>query len=105
MADVLPQFESSDIAGSTVIYNGAVGTTFVAVPSVADKDIAEVIISCKSDQANNKRLLVNYDGGANVHTLTTGEWIALEPRGGIKQIRVKGNIATVDYEIEVNFEP
>jgi len=105
MANVAPQFETSESLGSTAHYNGTVGTTAVSVPAVAGNAIADVMISNLDSNANSKKLLVSFDGGTNFTTLSAGASLPWTVRGGITQIKVKGSVASVAYEILMNLQP
>ena len=100
------QFEQKDIIGTTDQENPTVGTTAVAVPSVADKSIAEALIKCPGRQPGVKKCLVSFVGsGGPFLTLLEGEFIAWQIKGYIKQIFVKGDTASTDVEIILNYEP
>jgi hypothetical protein len=105
MADVLPQTGSSDLQGSTSFRSGTVGTTWVNLPASDDKEIGEILIAALTDQTKSNRLLVNLDGGSEFKTLLPGEILVFQPRGGIKHIQIKGNVASVSWEAVINYEP
>jgi hypothetical protein len=105
MANTKAEFELSDKEGTTAIYAGAVGTSAIAIPTVADKFIDEISIRCAIDQANNKRLEFSFDNSV-FHRLAVGEMREEEPRGTIKQIWIRAagsGVTTVNYEIAINY--
>lgn len=103
--DELPQFENKDIYGTTTQYQGTVGVTAIAFPSVASTAIVECLVRCPGQSPNTKRLLYSFDGGITFGTLSPGEFIGWSLKGEIKQIYIKGNVANVSYEVILNREP
>lgn len=100
MSDALPEFEGSDIAGTTDQFSGNVGTTSIKVPTVAGFAIAGVFVENMSTGDDN--LLVSFDGGVEWKTVQPECWFSGELRGGITQIDIKSSANTVDYEIVLN---
>lgn len=104
MVNKRPEFEQIDVVGTTDEFTGSVGTSGVLVPPVAGNDIEEIGIRCAVDQEFNRRLEYSYDG-VNYKRLRVGESRDDEPRGGIKQVRVRAagtGVTTVNYEIIMN---
>lgn len=100
------QFEQKDIVGETKHYNQTEGTTAVAVPAVADKSIAEALIKCPARQTGIKKCLVSFESSVGPFiTLLEGEFIAWSVKGYMKQFWIKGDTASTDFEMIVNFEP
>lgn len=98
-------FEIQDMDGSTVHYNSSVGTTPVAIPTVADKEISEFWIENPIDNTPvTETLSFSCDGGATYTALKVGESMVWTPKGGIKQIYIVGSTASVDYKMIVNYE-
>lgn len=98
-------FETVDIDGSTIHYNGSVGTTPTTIPTVANKRISEFFIECDIDNTPvTKRLLFSCDGGATYTTIRPGESMIWTPKGRITQLYIKGNVAAVSYQMIVNYE-
>lgn len=105
MTDLAPQFEITDTKGSTSHYNGSVGTTAIAIPTVADKIISSCWIENDSDNTPvTKKLYFSFDGGSDFTDLKLGESITWSPKGDRKQIHVKGNVSSVSYKIIINYE-
>jgi len=105
MAIVKPQFEVTDTKGSTVHYDGSVGTTPTAIPGSPDKVIAEFWI--ENDIHNTpvtKRLEFSCDGGTTYTELNISEGVAWTPKGDVTQIYIKGSIAGVLYKMIINYE-
>jgi len=100
------QFEQKDLLGTTTNFQASVGTTFIAIPTVAGNPIAEAFVRCPTQTPNTRRLEVSF-------TSSTGPWVVLRPgefigwsiKGYMKQIWIKGNAASVDYEVILNREP
>lgn len=107
MGDSTPQFEMSDSAGTTIQTSGTVGTTLTAIPVTPTKVLSKYFVRCTIDQTPiTKRLLVSLNSGTDFVTLSPGEWISGEIRGGAKtQIHIKGNVASVAYEAILDLEP
>lgn len=108
MAHKAPEFEQTDALGITRHFNGSVGTTSVLVPSVTQGDILEVLVKVPVDQPNSRRLKVSFDGGTTYLTLIPGDFVVWDPRKNnsltlIQQIRLEGNVNSVDYETLFNF--
>lgn len=97
-----PQFEQADVLGTTGHYNGSVGTTAVAIPSVAGNKITEVLVQSPQSNSSSKELYVSFDGGTTFFTLYRGGALFWKIKGTVTQVYVKGNISTVDYEILMN---
>jgi len=104
MVDTAPQFETKDNLGSTLQFVSTVGITAVNLPSADTFDITEVIIRCPIQTPNSNRLLYSFNLGSTYSTLSPGEWVSFEPRQ-LKHISIKGNVASVSYEVLINQEP
>ncbi len=85
----------------TLQFAGSVGTTPTLLPTVAGNDITQVIISCRVQTPSTKRLLFSLDNGTTFFTLTPGSMVGWEPKD-IQQIQVKGNVASVDFDVIIN---
>jgi len=104
MAEVAPQFETKDDEGTTTLFATTVGTTAVQVPASAGNNISELLIRCATDNSPvTKRLLWSLDD-TTYHTLAPGEFVGWEPQGTLTQIYLKGNVASVSYEVIMNRE-
>lgn len=90
--------------GLTSQYAGAVGVTSTAVPAVSGDFIATALIRCPVQSPNTRRLLYSFDN-VTFHTLAPGEYIGWSLKGNKSQVYIKGNVASVDYEITLNREP
>jgi hypothetical protein len=89
--------------GSTTTFTGTVGTTVANVPSVEGSIIFEALIRCPSQTPTSNILFACFDGsGTNFHELKPGESISCSLRGGLKQVKIKGNVAAVKYEVTLN---
>jgi hypothetical protein len=97
--------ETEDLIGTTDQFSGSVGTSNANVPASAGNVIAEALVRCSSDQANSRRLSVSFDGGTTFLVLSPGEFVGWGTKGGLTQIVIKGNVASVDYEVILNREP
>ena len=105
MANTKPQFETTDTKGTTVHYDGAVGTTPATIPSSPDKIISEFWI--ENDIHNTpvtKRLEFSCDGGVTYTEMNIGESTAWTPKGDIRQIYIKASAAGTLYKMIVNYE-
>ena len=105
MAKVKPSVEIQDKSGTTELFAGSVGTSPLIIPTVADKFLDEVSIRCAVDQPRIRRLEFSYDGTV-WHRLRVGESREEEPRGDIKQLRIRAagfGVTTVKYEVAINF--
>lgn len=103
-ADIYPGFETQDLTGSTVHYNGTMGTSNVAIPTVADKVMAEVLVKCPYQTPLSVECYVSFDSGTTFFTLGVGEYLGWSLKGNIKQIYIKGSTAGVAYQIIANYE-
>lgn len=105
MSNRKAQFETQDLIGATKHYSGAVGTAPIAIPTVADKIIAEFHI--ENDIYNTpptKTLSFSCDGGITYTELRLGESMVWTPKGSIEQLYIKGSTAGVLYKMVVNYE-
>ena len=103
MADVKPQFEYQDLLGSSKLFTGTVGTTPINIPSSPGGKIASVEVYCPK-QALNRVLSFSIDDGTTYQDLEPVEGQYLQLRGGLTQIKIKGNVAGVQYQIYMNRE-
>ena len=104
MPDVEERFEIADNQGSTVQYDGVVGTTPEVFPDPAQTPISEFIIQCPEDQDVDNRLLVSINGTNFITIYPSGHW-AWTPKGNsVDQLTIKGNQAGVKYELVMNLE-
>lgn len=104
MANEVAQFETRDIVGSTSHFDGTADATGESIPSVAGNEISECIVKNVLSNPNARKLLVSFDGGSNFFTLNRSESIVWGLKGGLTQIYVKSDSATVDYEVIMNRE-
>lgn len=105
MSNQAPNFEQIDQQGSLTMHSGTVGTSPVSLPAVASTDLIEVSIYLPWDAVPaSKRLLYSFDGGVTFFTLEPGDSIDKTLRGGIKQIQIKGSVASVEYEVTIDKE-
>ncbi len=113
MAHQIPEWEVRDVQGKTeqiigTVNNAPGGGTLV--PSSPGPRIEQVLVRCKSDQNNARRLLVDVTGQANYLTLSPGEYLGWDLRSNmsgspITQIRILGGSASnTAYEIVINYE-
>jgi len=97
--------ETQDDLGTTDSFVASVGTTATNVPASAGENIEELSIRCAVDQPSNRRLEFSLDGGTTFFRLKVGESREEEPRGNLKQIKVRAagsGVTTVNYEIIMN---
>lgn len=105
MANQAPNFEQIDQQGSLAMYSGTVGTTPISLPASATTDLLEVSVYLPSDSVPvSKCLLYSFDGGVTFFKLCVGDSIEKTLRGGIKQIKIKGTTASVEYEVTIEKE-
>jgi len=104
MADLLEEFEITNVLGITAMLSGSVNASGINLPTVATTDIEEVAIRCAIDQPFASRLEFSYDGGTTWCRLAVGEAREDMFRGSIKQIRIRsaGSLATCNYEVIMN---
>lgn len=105
MGVVKAEVEIGDKQGETILYAGAVGTTSLQIPTVADKSLDEVSIRCAIDQAANRRLEFSFDNVV-FHRLSVGEGREEEPRGDIDKLYIRAagsGVTTVNYEVAINY--
>ena len=99
-----PEFESVDLAGSTVAYSGTV-TTAIAIPGVADKVISEFFLE-NTSSGSSDILEVSLDAGVSYHKIITrnGHW-SWTIKGFIQQIYIRSlNGGGVNYTAVINYE-
>ncbi len=96
--------ESAQDVGATQAYAGTVGTTAVSIPSSAGNQINECLIRCPSQTPNSVRLSYSFDAGTTFQVLAPGEFIIWEPRNALTQLKIKGSVAGVSYEVLLNTE-
>lgn len=87
--------------GVTQSYIGTVGTTPILVPSVAGKSINQVLVHCPTQSPASRRLYFSFNG-VDYHVLSPGESISWPVLGGLKQLYLKSNAASVSYEVILN---
>ena len=99
-----PIGDSAQDFGSTTQYVGSVGTGSTAVPSSAGYFISSAIIRCPNQTPVTRTLSWSVDN-STFHVLAVGEFIGLSIKGNKTQIYLKGNVASVNYEVVLNREP
>jgi len=90
--------------GLTEQFAGAVGLSSTALPASPGNPIATCLIRCPNQTPNTKILSYSFDN-VTFHTLGPGEFIAWSLKGNLTQIHLKGNVASVNYEVTLNREP
>ena len=95
------QVELKDSLGSTIQYSGTVGTAPVSIPTVAGKLIAQFMVI--AGPIETKSLYVSLDGGTQWIPIGQTGHFAWSPKG-LKQIKIKGSQASVEYHAVVNYE-
>lgn len=103
MVDLSPQFEISDIEGTTAHFNGSATVFPVQIPSVPATPISEVIIK-NTNVIGLLKLQVSFDGGDNYFDIDTGDAIVWGLKGEVKSIYVKASSGSVSYQIIMNRE-
>lgn len=106
MADLAPEFDTTDELGVTKQFIGTVGTTPVLINSPSGKSIEEILIRSPNQTPKSKVLEWSLDG-VIYHRLSVGEFVGWEPRsldGGTKinKLYLKGNTSGVEYEVIMN---
>lgn len=96
---------SGAASGSSDHFNGTATTTPINIPPVDGQTIVDILIEVPDDQDATNKLYVSLDGGILFKTLTTSANMVWSPRGNLKHVVIKGNSATVKYEIVMNREP
>ena len=99
-----PIGDSAQDFGATKQFIGSVGTTSTAVPAVAGDFIATALIRCPQQTPNTRILFYSFDNVVFTK-LSPGEFIIWPTKGNLTQIFIKGNVASVDYEVILNREP
>ena len=101
--DKIPEFEITDLVGSTDTYTGTVDSSGIYIPSSPGNIIEEISIRNAVDQPIASRLEFSYDG-INWFRLLVGESREDEFRGAIRQIQIRsaGSLSTCKYEIIMN---
>ena len=102
--DARPEREARDNEGTTLQFNGTVGTTEINVPSSPGNLISEFIIECMERSPTGSLLYVSLDGGTTFKTLSVGDVWCWTPKGNILQLKIKGSQSGVMYESVINTE-
>jgi hypothetical protein len=95
--------ETVNTKGLTSHFNGTVGTTAVDIPSSAGGIIQSVLID-NINTDSTKSLEVSFDGGTTYKTITSASTLSYTIKGGLTQIKLRGAVASCDYEILMNRE-
>ena len=85
-------------------YNGTVTTAPIQVPVVAGNQIQTLVIRNPRSNSSTEILMVSFDGGTEYFDLYRGQHLIWSFTDDITQIDIKGNTATVDYQIIINTE-
>lgn len=102
MVDTAPEFETGDNLGTTSHFNSTVGTTAVAVPSVAGNNIDEFFLYNPYSNSKSSVLLFSMDGGSTFTDLPWNSSFSWTPKGTVKQIFIKANAAATAYQFIIN---
>jgi hypothetical protein len=98
-------FEIQDLDGQTIHYSGTVGTTAINIPTVVAKEISEFWIENPiNNTPANETLSFSCDAGVTFTDLLVGESMVWTPKGRIRQLKIKGSTASVNYKMIVNYE-
>lgn len=89
--------------GTTKQFNGTATTTAASIPAIADKTISEVLVRSVLTNPTARKLLASFDGGLTFLTLNRSEGVIWSPNAQ-KQVVVKSDSSTTDYEVVINFE-
>lgn len=105
MTDSSPQFEGSDVLGTSTGFPGTVGTSWTAVPASPGTPIQSYVLICSSEQAASRELYVSYDAGTTIAaTIYPGGVIDDKILGRPTQFHIKGSVAGVIYELILHRE-
>lgn len=99
MADILPQFETSDNDGSTTAFSGTATTTPADIPAVADKVISGFVF-----QVDGENVEISADGGTTYFKVPKKGTGSKDIKGNITQLKVRTSTGTTDYSFWVDFE-
>lgn len=91
--------------GSTLQFEGSVGTIAEVFPDPAQTHITEFMVHCPEEQDVDNRLSVSVNGADFLTLRPSGHW-AWTPKGQtVKQLSIKSNIVTgALYQIVLNLE-
>lgn len=106
MVDVAPEFETTDGLGKTQQLAGTVGLAAIAIGSLSEGPIEELLVRCPKQTPNTKVLSWSLDN-VTFHELSVGEFVGWEPRKNssgtdFKQVFIKANVASTKYELIIN---
>ena len=94
----------SDLAqpGTTTFYTSTVGTTPIDLPTTGTTEIREIFVHCPFQTPVTNKLLYSVDGGTVYLSLDVGEFLIWPIRGTLTQLKIKGSVAGVTYEVILN---
>jgi len=106
MTDRAPEFETVDSKGTVDTFSGTVGTSLIAVPTVAGNVIQSFTVICDPVQSITNVLTVYLDGVGTVPAavLYPGGFYSGEIKGSKRQINLKANVAGVSYQVTLDRE-
>lgn len=86
----------------TLIDVGTAGLTEVDYPATSGGIIQKFLVNCLMDQTQSNRLMVSIDGGTVWFTLVPGNYWEWEPKNEITQLKLKGSVEGVGYQVVIN---
>jgi hypothetical protein len=104
MVDALPQFETTDLVGSTTHFSGTATTTPVQLPGSPSTVISEVLIR-NTNSTGLQKLQVSFDGGTSYFDIEQGDTLIWGPKGEITSVYIRSSSGTVSYQLIMNREP
>ena len=104
MVDPEPSREQKDTLGSTVHIEETIGTGETTIPASPGFDISEFMV-VGGHQNAAFFIWVSVDGGTKWIPIGNSGHIHWSLKGGIKQIKIKGDVAALKAYGFINFEP
>lgn len=107
MTDSVPQFEVTDIEGTTIHFGGpSTVTTAINIPTVAGGVISEFLIMADpSNNPSSAKIEVSFDGGTSWYPLFNGGVLTWTPKGRLTQLKLKASGVGLKYYGLINREP
>ena len=106
MSDRLPEWETADKKGTTDVYTGTVGTSWLGVPITPGGEIQEFTVINDEDNYVTDYLEISLDGGSTIYDriFPTGYVSDLIKGNSTTQLAIRGFSSSVKYKVILDRE-
>ena len=106
MADVIPEWETADKKGTTNVFTGTVGLSWLGVPITPGGSIQEFTLINDEDNLITEYIEISLDGGSTIYDriFPSGYVSDLIKGDATTQIAIRGQSSSVKYKVILDRE-